>query len=534
MRKGLSPDLIARVLGAAPKWAIEDLEEKFPPRNLSDGAMVTRFAPSPTGFFHTGNLYPAIVDKKLAQQSGGVFILRVEDTDTAREIPGAIDIVLDSLAKFGLNPDEGVVGDKVEVGVYGPYTQSKRKDIYHSVAAELLARGAAYPCFLTADEMDEIRAKQTAAGFRTGIYGEWARDRNLSEDEIITRLDAGEVPSVRLYSTGDYNKKIYCKEAIRGSVESPENDNDIVIVKSNDGLPTYHFAHLVDDHFMRVTHIFRDQTYTPSLSLHVQMFKAMDWALPIYIHHATIDILDAETGGRRKLSKRKDRAAGVGNLLEDGWAPETISEYIFNIIASGYEDAKMKNPALTIWDYPINIKKLPASGALFDMKKLEWWAREFIAGLDESKYKITDRVTAWAAEYSPEWHARIKDKKEYLHAMLDIERDNPKRIRKDFITWKQTLEEVAYFFDDLFVESDVEINKNILQEFLSTFDINDSKEIWWEKIVAIAAKLGIKNGDVAMALRIALTGRENTPDLYSIIQVMGDERVRTRIQNAIK
>ena len=537
MRTGLSKDLIARVLGQAPKWTVAELEEKFPPRNLSEGAIVTRFAPSPTGFFHTGNLYPAIVDKKLAQQSGGIFILRIEDTDTMREVPGAVDIVVNSLAKFGLTPDEGAVGEGKEIGDYGPYTQSMRKDIYQSVAAELLACGAAYPCFLAAEEMDEIRTKQTAAGFRTGIYGEWAKWRDAGEDEITAQLDAGQVPSIRLYSTGDFNRKVYCKEAVRGSVESPENDNDIVIIKSNDGLPTYHFAHLVDDHFMRITHVFRDQTYTPSLALHVQMFNMMGWALPVYIHHATIDTLDAETGGRRKLSKRKDREAGVGNLLEDGWAPEAILEYIFNIIASGYEEAKMKNPALTVWDYPINIKKLPASGALFDMKKLEWWARELIAAMDESKYEITERVMAWAAEYSPEWYARIKDKREYLHRVLDIERDNPKRIRKDFVTWKQTLEEVAYFWDDEFVvacRARPGACDAPLQEFLNSYDSKDSKDLWWEKIVAIAEKLGVKNGDVAMCLRVALTGRTNAPDLYSVMQVMGEERVWERIKACLK
>jgi len=542
MRTGLSKDLIARVLGGAPKWTIAELEEKYPPRDLGrqglgpaeQGRMVTRFGPSPTGMFHTGNLYPTIVSKKLAQQSGGVFYLRIEDTDTKREVPGAVDVVVSSLAKFGLNVDEGMVGDNKEVGEYGPYTQSARKDIYNAVAAELLATGRAYPCFLSPEEMDEIRGMQSAKGLPTGIYGSFARDRDLSEDDILARLDAGKAPSIRLYSTGDPSRRIFCKEGIRGSMALPENNDDIVVIKSGDGLPTYHFAMLCDDHFMRTTHIVRDASYLSSLSLHVQMFNMMGWAPPVFIHNSTIDILDAETGNRRKLSKRKDRMAAVANLWADGWAPEPVLEYVFNLIVSGYEDAKTKNAGLTIWEYPVNIKKLPASGALFDIKKLEWWAKEFIAGLDESKYEITDRVMEWAKEYSPEWYARIKDNREYLHRVLDIERDNPKRIRKDFVTWKQTLEEVAYFFDDLFVKSDAEINKDVLRGFLSPYDSKDLKDLWWEKIVAIAEKLGLKNGDVAMALRIALTGRENAPDLYSVMQVMGEERVRERIEACLK
>lgn len=541
MRSGLSKSLIERVLGGKPKWTIAELEKKFPPRDLPEGAMVTRFAPSPTGYFHTGNLYPTILCKCLAKESGGVFILRIEDTDTKREVSGAVDVIVSSLAKFGLDVDEGMVGDNKEIGAYGPYTQSKRKDIYHSVAAELLATGRAYPCFLSQEEMDDIRARQTAAGFPTGIYGEWARDRDITEEEVSARLDAGAVPSIRLYSTGDPSRKIFCKEGIRGSLSLPENNEDIVVIKSTDGLPTYHFAMLCDDHFMRPTHVIRGMEYIPSLSLHVQMFDTMGWAAPVFMHNATIDILDGDTGNRRKLSKRKDRVAAVANLWADGWPPESVLEYVFNIIVSGYEDAKMKNPALSIFDYPIKIKKLPVSGALFDIKKMEWWAKEFIATLPVEE--LMRRVVEWAKEYSPEWAKRIGGpsdlsagalaKADYLRAILAIERDNPKRIRKDFITWKQTLEEVAYFFDDLFDKSAISNQKSeILQEFLYSYDFKDSKDLWWDKITKIAAKLGIKNGDAAMVLRVALTGRENTPDLYSIMQVMGEERVKSRLNKA--
>ena len=269
MRQGLSEDLIARVLGAAPKYTVAELEEKFPPRNLPDGAMVTRFAPSPTGFMHLGNLYSGLIDYKLAQQSNGVFMLRIEDTDTKREIKEAVGIVIDSLAKFGItyNNDE----------TYGPYYQSKRRDIYHSVAAELLRDGRAYPCFLTQEEMDEIRENQKAAGFATGIYGEFARDRDISAEEIIKHLDNGEIPTIRLYSTGDPNKRIFFKDTVRGSISVPENNEDIVLIKSTDRLPTYHFAHLCDDHFMRVTHVVRGEEYFGTVALHIQMFRMMGW-----------------------------------------------------------------------------------------------------------------------------------------------------------------------------------------------------------------------------------------------------------------
>ncbi|MCL2331016.1 MAG: glutamate--tRNA ligase family protein, partial [Proteobacteria bacterium] len=394
MRQGLSKPLIARVLGGAPKWTIAELEQKFPPRDLPDGAMVTRFAPSPTGYYHLGNLYQNVIAENLAHCAGdgrarGVFYMRIEDTDTKREVAGAVDTLVSSMAKFGFKLDEGMIAENTEVGEYGPYTQSARKDIYHAIAAELLATGRAYPCFLTSEEMEDIRKKQSLDGLPTGIYGEWARDRDLTGEEITAKLDAGKIPSIRLYSTGDPSRKIYCKDAMRGSIEFPENNSDEIIIKSNDRLPTYHFAHLVDDHFMRTTHVVRAIEWLPSLPLHVQMFTMMGWELPVYIHHATVDILDAETGNRRKISKRKDRVAAFKNLWADGWAPEVFLEYIFNLIVSGYEEAKIKNPSLTVWDYPIKIKKLPVSGALLDMKKMEWWAREFIATLDESNYEIT-------------------------------------------------------------------------------------------------------------------------------------------------
>lgn len=525
MRQGLPADLIERILGAAPKYTMEQLEKKFPPRNLKEGACVTRFAPSPTGFMHLGGLYGALIDCKLARQTGGVFMLRIEDTDTKREVESAVGVIVSSMHRFGLAYDND---EK-----YGPYHQSQRRDIYHSVAADLMARGMAYPCFLTADDMEKIRENQKAAGFATGIYGEFARDRDLTADEIAARLDAGLCPSVRLYSEGNPERRIFCKDVVRGSIGFPENNEDIVLIKSNDKLPTYHFAHLVDDHFMRTTHVVRGEEWLPSFPLHTALFRMMGWTAPMYIHTSTIDKIDAETGKQRKLSKRKDPEANVEYFLRDGWPVEAVLEYLGNIAASGYEEAKTKGAVKSIWDYEMRPKKIPMSGALFDMKKLEWWAKEFIATMPVPD--LAARVTEWAREYGDKNHKKQIANSEYLAAVLGIERDNPKRIRKDFITWRQTLDTVGFFWDELFVpNNDFEYNRDVLREFLRVYDPADDKDSWWAKMVAIAEALGIKNGDAAMTLRVALAGRTNTPDLYSIINVMGPVRVRARIGEILK
>jgi len=401
------------------------------------------------------------------------------------------------------------------------------------VAADLLGKGLAYPCFLTAPEMEEIRARQNAAGFPTGIYGEFARDRDLTEDEIIEHLDKGEVPSIRLYSTGNPDVRIFCKDAVRGSISFPENNEDLVLIKSNDGLPTYHFAHLCDDHFMRTTHVVRGAEWLSSLPLHYQLFRMMGWTPPLYIHTSTLDKIDAETGKQRKLSKRHDPESNVANLLADGWPTNAVLEYLFNIIASGYEESKLKGVVKSIWDYEFRPKKIPMSGALFDMKKLEWWAKEYIATMAVSD--LVKSVVDWANEYGDDKQKMQVADVKYLTDVLSIERDNPKRIRKDFVTWKQTLEIEEFFWDELFVANrEYEFNTDVLNAFLATFDIADDKDAWWNKIVEIAGKFGVKNGDVAMNLRVALTGRTNTPDLYSIMQVMGDQKVKQRVGSIIK
>ena len=524
MRNGLSKDLIARVLGGTPKYTLEELEAKFPARNLPEGAMVTRVAPSPTGFMHLGTLYQMMIAKKLAQQSDGVFMLRIEDTDTKREVAGAVDVILKCAKEFNLTPDEGPNYG----GEYGPYYQSMRKDVYHSVVAYLLEQGLAYPCFLSSVEMDEIREKQKAAGWATGIYGEWARDRDLTEDEIIVHLDNGEVPSIRLYSTGDKNNKIYYNDKVRGRLIFPENEEDIVLIKSNDGLPTYHFAHLCDDHFMRTTLVQRGEEWLSSLNLHLQLFRMMGWEHPDYIHVATINKLDEQTHNSRKLSKRTDPEANTMQYLQAGWPKEAVLNYLYNIVAAGFEEEKLKKSETTIWNYPLRIKKIPTSSALFGFEKLQWWAKEYIATM--SVPDLVKSVVDWANEYGNDDNKKQVENIDYLTSILSIERDNPKRIRKDFITWQQTLNEIAPFFDFLFkANKEYEYNIDALREFLATFDENDDKDTWWNKIVYTAENLGLKPGEVAMNLRVAMLGRTNTPDLYSVMQVLGNKRVRERI-----
>ena len=524
MRNGLSKDLIARVLGGTPKYTLDELEAKFPPRQLPEGAFVTRFAPSPTGYMHLGNLYSGLIDYKLAQQSNGIFLLRIEDTDTKREIKEAVNVVINALADFGIK----YTNDEQ----YGPYYQSQRKDIYHSVVAHLLEKGLAYPCFLTQKEMNEIREKQSAAGFATGIYGEFARDRDISEEDIIRHLDNGETPTIRLYSMGNPNNRIYFKDFVRGSISVPENNEDIVLIKSTDRLPTYHFAHLVDDHFMRITHVVRGEEYFGTVALHIQMFRMMGWQLPNYIHTSTLDKIDEETGKQRKMSKRKDPENNVAFFLEQGWSTDAVVEYLGNILAPGYEEAKLKGQVKSFWDYELKPKKIPSSGSLFDMKKLEWWAKEYIATMTVPD--LVKSVVDWANEYGSEDNKRQIADVDYLTSVLAIERDNPKRIRKDFITWQQTLNEVSYFWDFLFVPNkEYEYNKDVLKAFLETWNESDDKDTWWNKVVKMANKCGVKPGEAAMNLRVAMTGRTNTPDLYSIMHVLGDKRVRERVNQHI-
>ncbi len=531
--------------------AVEEIEKRYPPRQLSDSQYVTRIAPSPTGFMHIGGIYAALISERFAHQSNGVFILRIEDTDTKREIEGATDLIIRSLGEYGLVVDEGPVNENEETGAYGPYTQSKRKDIYQAYVKQLLEKGLAYPCFCTEEEIEAMRERQTKAGGRPGYYGLWARDRNLTEEQVKANLDAGKPFVIRFKSPGKYINKIAVEDILRGKRFFPENDLDIVILKS-DGLPTYHFAHIVDDHLMGTTHVVRGDEWLSSLPLHVQLFDAMGWKAPKYGHIAPIQKLDE--GARRKLSKRKDPEANVAFYGEKGYPKEAVIDYLMNLANSDFEDYKKANPDKTYKDFDFKISKLNNSGPLLDFVKLEDISKEFIATL--SCDELYDRLYQWAAKYDPEMQKRLDANSAYFKQILDIERSNCDRVRKDYVTFSGIWDEIRYFFDEEFVLTKDDVLKlvpnlsmenmqEIVKAFVSTYDENDDKNEWFAKVKDFALANGYaknpkeysKNpeaykgsvSDVATVLRVLITGRTNSPDLCSIMKVLGKERTLKRL-----
>lgn len=546
----LSKETIDRLMGDNI-LAVEEIEKRYPPRQLSDSQYVTRIAPSPTGFMHIGGIYAALISERFAHQSNGVFILRIEDTDTKREIEGATDLIIRSLGEYGLVVDEGPVNENEETGAYGPYTQSKRKDIYQAYVKQLLEKGLAYPCFCTEEEIEAMRERQTKAGGRPGYYGLWARDRNLTEEQVKANLDAGKPFVIRFKSPGKYINKIAVEDILRGKRFFPENDLDIVILKS-DGLPTYHFAHIVDDYLMGTTHVVRGDEWLSSLPLHVQLFDAMGWKAPKYGHIAPIQKLDE--GARRKLSKRKDPEANVAFYGEKGYPKEAVIDYLMNLANSDFEDYKKANPDKTYKDFDFKISKLNNSGPLLDFVKLEDISKEFIATL--SCDELYDRLYQWAAKYDPEMQKRLDANSAYFKQILDIERSNCDRVRKDYVTFSGIWDEIRYFFDEEFVLTKDDVLKlvpnlsmenmqEIVKAFVSTYDENDDKNEWFAKVKDFALANGYaknpkeysKNpeaykgsvSDVATVLRVLITGRTNSPDLCSIMKVLGKERTLKRL-----
>ena len=546
----LSKETIDRLMGDNILSA-EEIEKRYPPRQLTDNQYVTRIAPSPTGFMHIGGIYAALISERFAHQSNGVFILRIEDTDTKREIEGATDLIIRSLKEYGLIVDEGPVNENEETGAYGPYTQSKRKEIYQAYVKQLLEKGMAYPCFCTEEEIEAMRERQTKAGGRPGYYGLWAKDRNLTEEQVIANLDAGKPFVIRFKSPGQYINKIAVEDILRGKRFFPENDLDIVILKS-DGLPTYHFAHIVDDHLMGTTHVVRGDEWLSSLPLHVQLFEAMGWKAPKYGHIAPIQKLDE--GARRKLSKRKDPEANVAFYGEKGYPKEAVIDYLMNLANSDFEDYKKANPDKTYKDFEFKISKLNNSGPLLDFVKLEDISKEFIATL--SCDELYDRLYQWAAKYDREMQNRLDANSGYFKQILDIERSNCDRVRKDYVTFSGIWDEIKYFFDEEFVLTKDDVLKlvpnqtlenmqEIVKAFVATYDENDDKNEWFAKVKDFALTNGYaknpkeysKNpeaykgsvSDVATVLRVLITGRTNSPDLCSIMKVLGRERTLKRL-----
>ena len=520
-------------------------EEKYPVRDLPEGAIVSRFAPSPTGFVHIGGLYQALCARMAAHQSGGVFFLRIEDTDQKREVENGIEGIIDSLKDFDMSPDEGMISQTEEVGNYGPYKQSDRKDIYQSFAKYMIERECAYPCFCTAEDLDEMRKKQEAAGVRPGYHGVWAKCRSLSLEEMAEKIKAGVPYVVRFKSPGREDRKIECHDVIKGKVIFPENDVDIPIIKS-DGLPTYHFAHLVDDHLMHTTHVVRSDEWLSSLPLHLQLFQSAGFKAPKYCHIAPIQKMD--DGNKRKLSKRKDPEAAVSYYEEIGVPPDAVKEYLINIANSTFENWRRQNKDAAITDFKFELNKMSVSGALFDMVKLFDVSKNVISRYDAQT--VYDHGYEWASKHDEELK-KLLDQKEYALKVIGIERGNAKP-RRDLAKWSDLKDNIIYMFEDP-TEYDYdkitgEDAKQVIEEYMKVYDLNDDKQTWFDKMKDVAEKCGcareVKDykanpdnykghvGDVSTVIRVALTGRRNTPDLYEIMEVLGNDKVQARLETA--
>ena len=528
-------------------------EKKYPERNLPEGAVVSRFAPSPTGFVHIGGLYQALVAKEVSKRSGGVFFLRVEDTDQKREIENGVTGIVNSLKDFNIMPDEGMISETDEIGNYGPYKQSLRKDIYEAYAKYLLEQGKAYPCFCTTEEVEEIRQKQEAAKIRPGYYGVWAKCRNLTVEEAIEKIKNGEKYIIRFKSPGREDRKIKHHDIIKGNVDFPENDQDIVIIKA-DGLPTYHFAHAVDDHLMRTTHVIRSDEWLSSVPLHLQLFQELGFKAPKYAHISPI--MKNDNGNKRKLSKRKDPEAAVSYYKQEGIPEIAVKEYLLNIANSTFENWRRANPDRDIDEFDFQLNKMSVSGALFDMIKLLDVGKTVISKMTAEE--VYEKSLAWAKEYDKELEEMLQEK-EYSLKILGIERGNQKP-RKDISKWSDVKNSIIYMYDNKFLNSNIVYDyakisdkqdvSNLLKSYLEEyFDINNDKEVWFNKIKDLAEKYGYARevkeykqnpdkfpghvGDVSTVLRVALTGRQNTPDMYEIMQVLGKESVIKRLKQAM-
>ncbi|MGN0709170.1 MAG: glutamate--tRNA ligase [Anaerovoracaceae bacterium] len=539
----------------------EDYEKIYPPRELPEGAMVTRLGPSPTGFIHLGNLYGAFVDERLAHQSGGRFFLRIEDTDDKRYVEGAVDVIINSLRFFGINFDEGATMDG-DVGDYGPYTQSERKEIYQCYAKKLVAEGKAYPCFMTEEDIAEVREMQETAKMTPGIYREFARCRDWTYEQYVKALGERRPYVIRLKSDGyppemyvegskdPSIRKIRVKDAIRGTLEMPENFLDVVLLKTN-GIPTYHFAHVVDDHLMRTTHVVRGAEWLSSLPIHIELFEKLGWEPPVYCYTAELMKLD-ENGNRRKLSKREDPELSLDYYRNQGYHPDAVREYLLTILNSNYEEWRMANPDAPVDDFKFTTEKMSSSGALFDLNKLNDISKDVLLRIPASD--IASFLKSWSDEFAPEYAPMFKDM-DYLEKILDIGR-NDRKPRKDLVYARQIVDFISYFFDGFFrIEDEMpaevpqEDIRKILESYLSTYDHSDDQSQWFEKIRAIAAELGYAAkpkdfkkhpedykghvGHVSTVIRIALMGRAQSPDVWTIQQIMGEEKTRARIQGYI-
>ncbi len=526
--------------------ALEYYEELYPMRDLPKGAEVTRLAPSPTGFMHLGNLYVALANERIAHQSGGVFYLRIEDTDEKRKVEGAVEVIHTSLKYFGVAFDEGAD----LCGNYGPYYQRQRAEVYHAYAKELIRKGLAYPCFCTESDLESTREYQTENKLLPGYYGEFAKCRNLTEEEIYENLKAGKPYVIRLKSQGDVEVKHTFRDEVKGDITVTENNQDVVILKS-DGIPTYHFAHAIDDHFMRTTLVIRGEEWLSSLPIHIELFKVLGFKLPKYGHNCSIQKIDGET--RRKLSKRKDPEASLTFYREQGYHPTAVRTYMMTLLNSNFEEWLLKFPDKELDEFKYSIGKMGKSGALFDILKLSDISKTYMAKLSEEE--MFDFLKSWTDEFGTDAQKAYFTDKAYMLKVLALCMGiGGKKRRKDFVCAKQAVEMIAYFFDETFAPEyayrfETQTVKGILQAFKGVYDYADDCSAWFEKVKTVAADAGFATdmkaykadptafpgnvSDVAEMLRVATTGLSNTPDLWTIMQILGAEKTLARLDKAI-
>ena len=528
---------------------IDDYEEIYPERNLKEGAIVSRFAPSPTGFVHMGSLLTAFIERKFPKDTDGVFYLRIEDTDQKRSVENGIQGIIDDLKNFDITIDEGVVSETEEKGNYGPYIQTKRLDIYKTFAKYLVENDYAYPCFCSSEDIEEIRKRQEKNKDRIGYYGRFAKCRYLSNEERAEKIKNGESYVLRLKSTGDFNKKIVVNDCVRGKVEFPENDIDHILIKS-DGIPVYHFAHVVDDHLMRTTHVMRGEEWFPSTPLHIELFKKFGFKVPKYAHLGLVMKID-EDGTRRKLSKRKDPEAAVSFYHEKGIPIEAVKLYLTTIANSNFESWYDANKDKTIDDFKLDFKKISASGTLFDLDKMLNISKNYISRLKASE--VYEASLKWALEFDKELYDLLTKYKDYSINLFNIEREQ-KKPRKDYSCYSDIKNQIWYMYDELFdtkenVYSNVEIkkyyNSDILFDYINNYyNSNDPKDEWYEKVKQLATKYGfaanVKDykenpddynghvGDVCEFIRVAITSLTMTPDLYELLRLLGEDRIKNR------
>ena len=523
----------------------ETMEEKYPLRQLPEGAVVTRMAPSPTGFVHLGNLVMGLTAERMAHQSGGVLFLRVEDTDAKREVPGAVEVLIDTLKHYGIAFDEGATMDG-DSGIYGPYRQRQRAAIYHVYAKKLVEEGMAYPCFCTEQELSDMREQQETNKENFGYYGKYAMWRDRSIEDIQAQLAAGNPWVLRFRSTGSIENQFKFDDIVKGKLTITENDIDHVLLKS-DGIPTYHFAHAVDDHLMRTTHVIRGDEWLPTLPFHIQLFKALGFKLPKYVHIGPLMKMDGTS--KRKLSKRKDPELALTFYKAEGFPVEAVYEYIMTVLNSNFEDWRRANPTAPVDDFKFSPKKLNPAGSLFDYAKLTDVSKNEIAKMDAAK--VYTLLTEWAQEFDPEFAKLLVEQPEYATAILAIGRGG-KKPRKDIATWKEAKPYMGFFYD-CYLESplfDPKFSKETvctaLQKFLDRFDIADDSGVWFEKVKAITEEMGFTSdmkaykadpdafpgtvADVSTFIRQAVTGKTNSPDLYTVMQILGYDRTVSRIK----